>query len=1631
MPLDLNVVRNADKKELAHYYMRLRHQHDSDQITHDLFRAIGNESLPPTVFGIWLTVCRADIALKQALHYPNSCLVRKFAIKQLGRRLRTSSWEMLWYQLRGTEGVLDLFAQLSVVDVGQLSTVIGHCRKGRHRPARDACIEALLRGLLPFFHQGYQPKSTDQRSLVHYYARMLPACSSGFVEKVLSQPENPLLPYVKIPQILRYHPALVQKCVFLAITLASTEERLLPCLPQVAHSVRSGQRDSAGLSSKISYASDVLARVSADDLAHLDSRLVMQDLATPLLHRAMKHRSGTETILEIVVTTLNYVQHVPEAAQYLASNRRGFLFDLIRFWSRHEAQANDAVNRLVIRCLHQLGNHLNHPNTKHLVENLIPNVARKHRYTLLGLVIKHFHRPGADIDDVEQLRGLTLDLYTCHTFIALENDHALRLLSRIAHVKRAIEFLELGGYNSIFNHPVVPDGRYADTRLLEIYLSRPELEGLARVERDIHELQRKSSTSREQSDRAFFAKSAMFYAIASGSLALYGEVLTWSRRYIKDPLTIKTIYGEESLLTVQGIDLLSGFQSTTSGLLNPHPETWRVAEANKILLDLFEIACLASGQPSFSVYDWSATRAVYRRVTKSRLHVAGLLYKRFKLTDDTLYDHVWQGTLTTLLNLETRACKAEHEVLAFNSASGPLGPAKLLVDGTDGPRRHAASSYRFLDELARARDTLWKKLRSASHPAAASLQPPWRKGLPIQYLASPVDIARQDAGGQTPFLSLRATEIVFLNAQAALSDVPSTDDDRAAIGSLVDDYKIALFISIMQQPEGPMKDHQVSLAWRHAITSLTGDRMDAQEAIAFWRPIFRHALPGVKLGLPDVTDEIRQFPVLPAETDDDQTIEWDPLSNQPPVVESRDLSILAIDCLVDSSATQLNPSEPVREPRTRTQPFTPLSVWDIRNDLNKFGRLQEGLIASALLYIDSKENKSSRILTEPFPSEEGARYPSMFLDSEFLLKRELHVGQALDMLKRLIVQVPSTLLLGMTSSILETSSHIPEESRETANTTIAAYRLLALTGKCDSPEETVSLVLRAVIDRPEASSWHRQFLSSTLLNRLRPHHAKGLLTSFAELIELKMRLQSDTRTLTNEPPKPMVKVTTIKYLAQLLRNPCFISSEDALSILVSLLGKSAQIDVLVAVVESLLAMLAQNASSDDRTLVQPILGCLQALVSIGGRINERREDEKEPWDSMPVIEDEDNCPPVFGLLLEFASNCQIFVGVRQALVERALLPAFDAIRRTHERWIEVFLARTNGKSVMADCTTSIPPRTTVLATLLQKIPGFLPKSYFELWQRYTIMSLAPSPALVTFNQMLRDGAGDEKGEIDALPPRDGKAINHWLRIYDRSTEVFSQCMLAELLLPDLPFSVTPSKDIQSAVQTYTLEVAHVIIRHFDKLHESWTDFLGPLDASRRGASHERDWYEQCRPIIEGIIQHVARYREDASWRSNKNRNPKFLPDTLELQLMLLRPLTNELPAAQPQDQYCAELFQKLLRLLSDIVANKKAYHGGFKQIEEYMVGNIQFPWIVDAACYFGNITGQNGEDECTTMDYLRVELAHGLLRETATKIHESAEAINKVERLFEQWKDSEVEDFRMRGILGLSRMPFRRGTYRM
>ena len=337
MSLDLARICNARGKALAHLFTALRKQQtNGTAITDELLDAIYLEALPPTVFGTWLLVSQSDDALVKALQQSRSCVVRKSAIQQLRSRLRRVSWKETWSKLGGTEGIITLFAQFSVIEVKGAASAIGHCSKSHSSPDREACVEGLLRGLVPSVYTDVGFKSTDRRPLMQYYARIVPACSSGFVGELLDQDNNPLLPYINAAHLLRYHPTLVRQHVFAEISSGwfDDDDRFWHCLPRLCRGLPSGPADS-GFSPSMSYALSVLTEYAKDTRSQIFTTvtMVMEQVAVPLISRAMKNGVTIDRVSNIVNIALEYMRKNPKAAQYLSSKKGGLLYSLTRYWS--------------------------------------------------------------------------------------------------------------------------------------------------------------------------------------------------------------------------------------------------------------------------------------------------------------------------------------------------------------------------------------------------------------------------------------------------------------------------------------------------------------------------------------------------------------------------------------------------------------------------------------------------------------------------------------------------------------------------------------------------------------------------------------------------------------------------------------------------------------------------------------------------------------------------------------------------------------------------------------------------------------------------------------------------------------------------------------------------------------------------------------------------------------------------------------------------------------------------------------------------------------------------------------------------------------------------------------------------
>lgn len=178
-----------------------------------------------------------------------------------------------------------------------------------------------------------------------------------------------------------------------------------------------------------------------------------------------------------------------------------------------------------------------------------------------------------------------------------------------------------------------------------------------------------------------------------------------------------------------------------------------------------------------------------------------------------------------------------------------------------------------------------------------------------------------------------------------------------------------------------------------------------------------------------------------------------------------------------------------------------------------------------------------------------------------------------------------------------------------------AYGILSLLLSSDRPQLASHLVLRAIIDRPDASSWHRAVLNVGLARKLPARQAQALLSSFANLICLKLEEQAK---LANTPqggqlPKLIIKVTTVKYLAQILNKADFVAPSFTVDVLSKLLGSISHLDIRVAAVDSLLAMLGQCTEESSTPLAHRVLSALETTIPLVGGMSERCLMREQDW----------------------------------------------------------------------------------------------------------------------------------------------------------------------------------------------------------------------------------------------------------------------------------------------------------------------------------------------------------------------------------------------------------------------------------
>ena len=268
--MDTSTLLLMQPRELALHLRHTSKEQSAKRVSSDLLKAIELEALPPTVFDTFLTSVEWPCPLRDALWQRYSKHVRYAAIRRFGKALKGIEWLDAWQEVGGTEGLLDLFSHLSVLEVKELCLVIGLC-PGRpvvkNHTERQCRVTELIQCLMCSLYPSSPHKSKDHRPLNHHYARMVPACTSDFVESLICQQPHPLLESLPKKGLFQYHFELLRRLLLNSISREKILEdfaadRILVWLPRLLQDGPSVPAVEPRFSTSMSLAVTILERIA-------------------------------------------------------------------------------------------------------------------------------------------------------------------------------------------------------------------------------------------------------------------------------------------------------------------------------------------------------------------------------------------------------------------------------------------------------------------------------------------------------------------------------------------------------------------------------------------------------------------------------------------------------------------------------------------------------------------------------------------------------------------------------------------------------------------------------------------------------------------------------------------------------------------------------------------------------------------------------------------------------------------------------------------------------------------------------------------------------------------------------------------------------------------------------------------------------------------------------------------------------------------------------------------------------------------------------------------------------------------------------------------------------------------------
>ncbi|KAM0255932.1 hypothetical protein ACHAQJ_005333 [Trichoderma viride] len=1594
-------------------------------ITSELISHVASDVLPSIVLSLWPMAANEPHAIIATMSQELCLSAQRSAIRHFYRHLRCEkTFAKAWEAVGGATGIAQLVAKLNVDHARLLFSLLGDAgRAVGARKERQSAMEELLRLLWGNDEEestvgdGGNP-TFDSRPLRREYARLVPACGGAF--RVEWEAMKRQLPE-------GYDHSVTTDQEFYEHYYNEKLQRGEITASDFLHNIK------PLACNRIDYGLHILYKFAESEiLLETSPGVFLETIVDPLGKRftANRRMSGDITMhfWSRVIRCLKERQVFHTDFQNSSDHYRRIVARMVKVWNYTRAKAEytemlatlfSVVPKTVVKGY----------SPADLVRNVIPAL----RYQLLRLFLKNAAGYQFDIGEPDSLEHTGLQSaslrWPVDIFFALSANEALLLFEKVQRAGKDVGFWN-GRYGSqfLYERRNEDEGEMADRHILQALLLHRNKIGPPSILADLNAMRseirlqevprrmKKAVQGRSPENRAEWVVATLSLCMALGDLDLYAETLRWTRRFNKDPLAVREIYSRHCISRKEGVDLLIVLPTKEMrSAITLEELTKGIHSADEVLQILYETAIMAINEPSFNLNDWWDTFNLINQVVVQRLSRVNDFQDRSKISGDELYNAVWQPTFTMLKKMIPNLLGSVGE--KFQRMNPYAIISKLQINKPETLRE---PTIKFLDALAAFHDSIWTERRMRETPAIVTTDEIWPKGLTIQHLSTHFDSAL----AYLPYAQLRIEAIVFINAQKALAPVQVDEEAQVAIGRFVDSWLEALELYI--QMPGPkelsssaQRQEHITRAWKYATVDLSKDRMSLEEAERFWWPVFERA--HVKLnevGIDETTNQ-RSEPSLPDEDEDMQPIEWNPDSDYDRISQpAKDKTLIPVylDVLIsqprDGTGAGFHTNKVLSSVFEKAKAAIPgkprpRCFWNsLLNTSGNFtgkltGKSVDAYATAGILALNMKYGSDISLLKTPFPDSDVVRIPAVYLDQEFL-EREVDNDAAsdiIDMLDKLKSYVPARLLVHLATSILKSIEEKPETERPYSIFT-SIIRII-LDGI--NPSSAFPLIQQFVLENPDASSWHRLLLNPRSLMNLLPSDAKKFFESFTDAILDKLQEQAERRA--KEPDasaskRPLVKVTTVKMLAQLLRESPVVDPSLAVDLNIRILKRATHVDIRTA---STKALTEAITTSTNFAVRQRILDALsEHAAPIASSIHEARP--SIDWDAvtsnheLPEVWEDDSGnfinPPIMDLIMCAGSTVVLHPDQEQVLYELKY-SILDSSAENNRRWTERFLEK-NGFSVPDDAQfPAVPVFPTALSTLLTIMDWEIPLKYIDLIKQYILLRLSPPDWLSSINKSVQD-------DKDLSRSNAGK---HWYNLWSSDNLRYMTNVVLTISESFSPENMLTDDDEETisyyqALDQLLFEIADALVmRGQPPQFQAFLGSTGNIDRER--------------PVWGRLLDRINSLRTPA-WQADSNRKPEVLPDTLPLKIRVLNLPHKKSTNPEEAKAAIARCTTGVVELLNEIVSSGSPYYHGFSTLQKELES---IEPLAEFAILLGSVTACRSVNEVTLVDHLRLELAVAMLNKSNIfmkglgKAHDES-VVEEAGRLVMDMSNSHIENFR-------------------